>query len=92
MELPAPRSGTLRNLFVRHNVSGGNGNNVTYTVTVNGVATAITVMLATGAVGQASDTTHTLAISAGDRIGLMVVKAASIGGGSVDVVVTLELA
>jgi hypothetical protein len=91
-QLPAPRAGLLQNFFVRHNSTSGNGNNVVYTVLVNGAATAITVTLATGAIGQASDTVHTVVIAQGDRISIRAVKAVSIGGaGDVDVQTSLEM-
>ena len=82
----------LKNFFVRHNAANGNGNSVVYTVLVNGVATAITVTLASGAVGQASDTVHTVVIAQGDRISIRATKAATIaGGGNVDVQTSLEM-
>jgi hypothetical protein len=90
-QLPLPRAGTLRNLFVRHNSAGGNGTVVTYTILVNGVATLITAALATGAVGQASNLVAGFAAAQGARVTLQVNKPVSIGGGNVDLVATLEL-
>jgi hypothetical protein len=90
-QLPVPRAGLLQNFFVRHDAAAGNGNSVVYTVLVNGVATAITVTLATGAVGQASDTTHTVAIAQGSRISIQATKAAGIGTGAIDVQTSLEM-
>lgn len=92
IEMPAPRAGTLQNLFVRHNAGPGNANLVAYTVLVNGVATAITASLAANAVAQASDLVNSVAIVQGDRIALRATKAAAIGNGKLDVVATLELA
>lgn len=86
-----PRAGTLRNLFARHNSAGGAGPAVTYTVRVNGVATAIAVALATGAVGQAGNLVNTVAVAQGDRVSVSAAHAL-IGGGNIDVQVTLELA
>jgi hypothetical protein len=91
-ELVAPRSGTLRNFFIRHNTGAGNGNNVVYTVQINGVDTTITATLATGAVGQASDLVHSAAVVQGQRITVKAVKAASIGGGGVNAIASMELA
>lgn len=88
----APRAGTLRNLFVRHAAAVGNGNNVVYTVRINGADTLLTVTLATGAIGQASDTLHTPVVAQGDRITLRATKPASIGAGAVIVSATMELA
>lgn len=90
-QIPAPRAGTLRNLFARHNSAAGNGNAVVYTVFVNGVATALTVSLATGAVGQASDLVNTIAVVQGARISLQASKAVPIGGGNIDVQVSVEV-
>lgn len=87
----APRSGVLRNLFVRHQAAVGNGNSVEYTVLINGVVTTITVTLATGTVTQASDLINTAAVVQGDRITLRAVKALALGNGAVIPSVTLEL-
>jgi len=88
----APRSGTLKNMFVRHQAAAGNGNTIVYTVLVNGVATAITATLATGAIGQTSDLVNTAAVAQGDLIQLRAVKALAVGGGSILSEVTLEFA
>jgi hypothetical protein len=85
-----PHAGTIRNLYVRHNAAGGTGPVVNYFVLINGVVSALTVTLATGAVGQASNTVNILAVNAGDRIELQAVKPAAIGGGDIDVQVTVE--
>lgn len=91
MGIPVTKAGTLRNLIVRHNTAAGNGNNVVYTVYVNGVATAITVTLATAAVGQATDVTHTVAVVVGDRVSLARANASAIGSGAVDMQASLEI-
>lgn len=91
-QLACTRAGTLRNLFVRHNVASGNGLSVVYTVLVNGVATALTVTLATAAIGQVSNLVATVAVAQGDRVALRAVKAAAIGSGTQEVTVTLQLA
>lgn len=90
--LPVPRSGTLRRLYVRHNAAAGNGNSVVYALLINGVATTVTVTLATGAVGQASDLVNTVAVVAGDRVSLRAVKALGIGGGNLNVEASAEIA
>ncbi len=92
MQIPIYRAGTLKNLVVRHNSAGGNGQPVTYTVLVNGVATGITCNLATGAVGQASDIVNTVVVAFGDRVSIRADKNANIGGGNLDVEASLELA
>lgn len=73
-DIPVPRAGTLRNLFVRHNTANGNGASVVYTIMVNGVATALTVTLATGAIGQGSDLVNSVVVAQGDRVRLRAVK------------------
>lgn len=89
-EFAAPRAGTLRNFFVRHNSAIGNGNNVVYTILVNGVGTALVVTLASGAIGQSSDIVDTAAVAKGDRIALRAVKAASIANGALDIMASVE--
>ena len=86
----APSNVTLRDLFVRHNSAAGNGNDVIYTVFVNGVATALLVPLATGAVGDASNVVDTAAVLQGDRISIQASKAAGVGGGQIDTQVSLK--
>jgi hypothetical protein len=90
-EWRVPRAGTLRNLYVRHNNPGGTGATITYTVFVNGVATAITIGVASTAAGGA-DTVNSVAVVAGDRIRIEVTKAVVAGGGSIQPEVTLEVA
>jgi len=87
----APRAGQLRNLFVRHQAAVGNGNTVVYHVRVNGVNTAITVTVATGAVAQASDLVNTATVAQGDRITLSAVKALGVANGGVIPTASLEL-
>lgn len=85
----SPRAGTLKNLFVRHNVAIGNGNSVIYTVLINGVASGVTVTLATGAAGQASDLVNTVAVAQGNLVSLRAVKALAIGNGSQEVTASM---
>jgi hypothetical protein len=82
----------LRNLFVRHNRAVGNGNSVVYTVMLNGVATLLTVTLATGAAGQVSDLVNTVVVAQGDRLGFQLSKAAALGNGGLDVQADMEFA
>ncbi len=74
----ATRNGTLRNLYVRHGNPDGNGNDIAYTVRVNGVPTSLTVTMASTD-SQASDITNSVAVSEGDNIDIEVTKAASVG-------------
>jgi hypothetical protein len=92
-QIPVPFAGTLQNFYVRHNSvpPGSNANAVVYTVMRNGVATAITVSLAANSGGQAADLVNTVAVVAGDRVSIRAVKAANIGGGSINVQASLEV-
>jgi len=87
----APRAGTLQNLYVRHNKLGGNANTITYRVRVNTVATVLIVTLAANAT-VAFNTTDTVAVAAGDRIDLQVVKTINVGSSPRNVIATMEVA
>jgi hypothetical protein len=91
VSMVAPYAGTLRDFFVRHNSADGNGNSIVYTVRVNGVASAVSVTLASGAIGQASDLANAVAVAAGDLIDIEVTKAASVGNSPDDVTATIDL-
>lgn len=80
-EMVVPKTGTLFNLFARHNQAVGNGLPVDYTIVVNGVATALTVSLITNAIGQAGNTGVLVGVSEGDRLAMIAVKVAGIGSG-----------
>lgn len=86
-----PRDGTIRNMYVRHGNPDGNGNDITYTMRLNGVATSLTVTIAsTGS--QASDVSNTVSVTAGDNVDLEITKAANIGNSPDGVTVTAEYA
>lgn len=88
-EMRVPRAGTIRNLHVRHNNPGGNGNAIVYTLLVNGVASALTASVASTAANGA-DTTNTVTVSQGDVLQVEVTKAAGIGSQPGPVAVTAE--
>jgi len=90
-ELRIPRAGTLRNLYIRHNNPGGTGAVITYTVFVNGAATALTVGVAS-TTANGADTVNSVAVVAGDRVRVEVTKIAVAGGGSRQPEITLEVA
>jgi hypothetical protein len=90
IQFKAPKAGTLRNLFVHANVTAGNGNNIVYTVRINGVDSTLTVTLASTS-ADASDTTHAPTVAQGDLISLKVTKASSVATGPSDVIVTCDL-
>lgn len=89
-QMPLTRAGTLRRLFVYHRTPPGGAVNITYTVMINGVATALTVTLAANANGPASDLVNTVAVAINDRVSLRAVKAAIIAASTVDVQTSVE--
>lgn len=84
-----PLAGTLRNFRVRHNITAGNGNNIVYTVMINGVASSIVATVPSTS-AQGSDITNTAAVVAGDRIDIRVTKATGVATSPEDVVVSLD--
>jgi hypothetical protein len=72
LDAPVPFSGTARNLYARHNTADGSSSPITYTLMVNGVASALAVSVPTGAVGQASNTTDLVSINAGDVVAMRI--------------------
>ena len=81
-----PRNGILKSLTARARVASGAGKSVTYTLRKNGVPTAMVVTLADTTTSN-QDTTHSVAVAAGDDISVI----ATVSGGSAeDVVVTME--
>jgi len=87
----APRAGTLQKLYVKHNTPAGNGNAIVYTLRINGVASALTVSLASTA-ADGSDLVNTVAVAAGDLLDIEVTKAASVGSTPQNIVASLEFA
>jgi hypothetical protein len=92
IQIDAPYSGTLRDLYIRHNSLGTSTTDITYTVRINGVATSITETLAANA-SDIADTTNTEAVSAGDSIDIEITKAGNVapGSGPTDITCTLNL-
>jgi hypothetical protein len=86
-----PRAATLHSMYARHNLANGNGNSVVYTLRVNGINTALSVTLATGAVGSASDLVDEISVNAGDFIEIIRTNALSIGNGNIEAFVSLEI-
>jgi len=89
IQIRAVRAGTLQKLRVRHNITAGNGNPIVYTLRVNGVATALTVSLAS-TVADGSDLVNTVAVAAGDLLDFRVTKAAGVVASPADIVATVE--
>lgn len=88
--LVVPRSGTIQNLRVRHNIPNGNGTLISYIVRVSGVDSTVKVDLASN-VSTGSDTVNSVAVTAGDYVSVKVTKAASVGASPRNVAVTAEL-
>jgi len=86
----APAACKLRNMRVRHNTPAGNGLAVVYTLRINGVASALTVSMASTAT-DGSNLVNTVAVAAGDLIDIEVTKAASIGATPNDIVCAVEV-
>ena len=87
---PAPFAGIIRDLYVIENTPHTT-NTVTYTVRVNGVATAITCATAS-TVGTGSDTTHSATVVAGDYISVsMTANSQTVDPSNVIVVLTLTM-
>jgi len=89
IQIRASRAGTLRNLRVHHRAGAGNGNNIVYTIRINGVPTALTVTMASTA-NDGSDLANTVVVAANDLIDIEVTKAASTGSSPNDITATVE--
>jgi len=87
----APRAGRLRNFRARHNSAVGNGNSVVYDVRVNAVAQGLALVLATGAIGDASNLVASFAVPTGALLTVTATKALSIGAGGIDCQFACEL-
>jgi hypothetical protein len=84
-----PRDGALRGLHVRHNAANGNGVDVRYTVRVDGVDTALDLLLATGVTGEAN-ITGVVAVTAGQLVSVRASPVADIVSGALGTTVIVE--
>lgn len=89
--LRSPTTGILKNLYIAQNDPKGNGNNITYTVRVAGVDSAIVAVVPSTTI-NGSDTTNSVAVSEGDLVSIKVTKASGVGQSPRNVVATVELA
>lgn len=71
-----PRAGTIKNLFVTRTFITGTTRTDTLALAVNGVASAVTVSVATTAT-TGSDITHTAAVTAGQRLSVILTSGAT---------------
>lgn len=86
-----PRGGRIRNMRVRHNTPAGNGNPIVYTLRVNGIASALTVSLASN-VADGSDLVNSVVVAAGDLVDVEVTKALNTASSPQAVIVDMEFA
>ena len=86
-----PKAGTLRNLRVRHNIPAGNGQPIVYTVRINGVATLLSVSLASN-VADGANLVNSVAVVAGDLIDVEVTKAGDVAASPLGIDAVMELA
>lgn len=86
--LRASRAGTFSNFRVMHNLTG-TGGDITYTLRVNGVDSALSVTLTAGTANGA-DLVHSVVVSQNDMLDLRVSKAAAIEYSPSDITATLE--
>jgi hypothetical protein len=87
-----PRNGTVRNLRVRCNAVGAAATNLTYTLRVNGVGTALAVTMAASS-ADGSNLANSVVVSAGDLVDIEVTKAAVlVGAKPYDIVASVEFA
>lgn len=72
-----------------HGVPSGNGNNIVYTLRVNGVASSLAVTMASTS-GTGSNTSNSVTVAQGDYVDIEVTKAASIGSSPSAIAVSME--
>jgi hypothetical protein len=90
IQVRVPRAGTLKNFYVRHNITAGNGNPIVYTIRINGVGSALTVSL-NSTTADGNDLANTVGVAKGDLIDVIITKAAAVGASPRDVTVSVEL-
>lgn len=85
--LPLARGGTLRNMYI-HQTGDGNGTNLTYTVRINTVATALAVTMASTDT-DGSNVANSVSVNAGDLIDIEVTKVGGLGNSPDDIICTV---
>lgn len=66
----APFSGTLKNMYAQGGAAAGVGNTFTYTLQKNLVDTTLTCQTTGAGAPQSADTTHSVAVTAGDTLAI----------------------
>lgn len=75
-----PFSGTIRNLYIDVNTNTLDSGSVVFTLMKNGVATSLTLTVSFGVVSITGDTSHTVTVTAGDRISIRAACTGTSGG------------
>jgi hypothetical protein len=78
-------------MYVNARLAGVGAATITYTLLVNGVASALSVAMANTAVAG-SDLVNAIPIVAGDRISLQVAKSANVTSSQTDIMVSMQMA
>lgn len=86
----SPVAATVSNMRVRHNTPNGNGEQIVYTLHVNGVPTALTASLASTA-ADGSDLVNSVVIAEGDLLGVQVTKALGVGTSPTEITCSMRL-
>lgn len=84
LEFLVPRDGTFKNLMFLYNANGTGAQSITYTLMVDGVASALT---ATATNTAPATVTADVAVTSGQRIGLRVTKSGVLGSSPTGVIV-----
>ena len=77
-------------MTIFHNYPAGNGNDIVYTLRINGTPTALAVTLAS--TGVSAEATATVAISADDLLDIEITKALGVGAGPSGIICLVEAA
>lgn len=85
-----PYNCTLKNMYVKHNGIGGNGNNIDYVVRKNNINTNLKVTLSSMS-SDGSNGVDSVYFNKGDYLDIQVNKTLSIGTSISDIIVTLEI-
>lgn len=88
--MSAPFTGTIKNLHIRHNEAGGSANTIVYTVRVEAADSTVTATLAANG-STVADTSHTAAVTQGNRISVKATKASGVTTSPGNVIVTFEV-
>jgi hypothetical protein len=89
VQISAPCTGTMRDLYVQCRTAPV-GDTVVVTVRKAAAATALTATVAIAGT-TASDTTHTVSVTAGDAISVSVTGGASFSSGAADFIITFNV-